>query len=92
MAFNNWVKILANALKFAYEIKTGESMNQPICYRPEFDTATRKQFEKIIKKLFEHPLWVKPVFQNDIAKANKENAVSQIFDAEKLNYMHLIKI
>ena len=92
MAFNNWVKILANALKLAYEIKTGESMNQPICYRPEFDTATRKQFEKIIKKLFEHPLWVKPVFQNDIAKANKENAVSQIFDAEKLNYMHLIKI
>lgn len=92
MAFNNWIKILADALKFAYEIKTGEIMNLPICYRPEFDTATKKQFEKIIKKLFEHPLWVKPVFQNDIAKANKENAVSQIFDLEKLNYMHLIKI
>ena len=91
MAFNNWIKILADALKLTIELKTGETLSGAICYRKEFDTATKKHFEKIIKKLFEHPLWVKPVNQGDIAKANKEDAVSDIFNSEKLNSMYLIQ-
>jgi hypothetical protein len=92
MAFNNWIKILEEALRNGLAIKTGINVVGALCYRKEFDTATKKQFEKIIKKLFEHPLWVKPKNQYDIAKANKEDAVLRIFNSEKLSWTYLIKV
>lgn len=91
MSFNNWSVILVKALEYCYEIKKDEIIRSGLCYTPEFDLNIKKKFERIIKKLFDHPMWLKDINQSIIAKANVETPVTEIFDNEKLNHLYLSK-
>lgn len=91
-SFNNWVKALEEAFRFAYSQKVGKKLTGSICYRSEFDSETKSRFSDITKKLFDHPMWVKEFQQEEIAKANVENAVLKIFESEGLDYIYLTKL
>ena len=62
-AFNNWVVILKEALRFALEQMENAKSFEPLCYRPEFSPQLKDRFIQIIRKLFDDPLWVKELFR-----------------------------
>jgi len=91
-AFNNWINTLEEALRFALEQKQGAKIYGAVCYRKTFSSETKSRFITIIKKLFEHPLWVQETIQNEIAKTNQDSVVTQIFKREGLDYIYLTKL
>jgi hypothetical protein len=91
-AFNTWIEVLAEALKFAFEQKRGARIYEPICYQKTFSPETRVRFIQIMQKLFEHPLWVQEPIQNEIAKANQDVVVANVFKREGLDYIYLTKL
>lgn len=91
-AFNNWIGILEEALRFALEQKRGAKVYNALCYREEFSAETKGRFIQIIRKLFEHPLWVQQPIQSDIALANQDAAVAEIFKQQGLDYIYLTKL
>jgi hypothetical protein len=91
-AFNNWISILEEALKFSFEQMQGARIYDPLCYREAFSPEVKARFIQIIKKLFDHPLWVQEAIQNEIAKANQDSVVAGIFKSEGLDYIYLTKL
>ena len=91
-AFNNWMNTLEEALKFALELKQGRKIWGALCYRKIFSPEIKSKFIAIIKKLFGHPLWVQEPIQNEIAKANQDPVVTEIFKRESLDYIYLVKL
>jgi hypothetical protein len=91
-AFNTWIDVLAEALKFALEQKIGAKLYQPLCFQKVFLPEVKTRFIQIMKKLFEHPLWVQEPIQDDIAKANQDVVVASIFKREGLDYIYLTKL
>lgn len=91
-AFNNWIDVLQEALKFSLEQKYGKKIYNAICYQEKFSPEVRSRFSNIIKKLFDHPLWVKKEIQNEIATTNQEPVVKEIFKREGLDYIYLTKL
>ncbi len=70
----------------------GSKIYDELCYREEFSTEVKTRFVQIIKKLFEHPLWVQEAVQNEIAKTNTDAIVAGIFQREGLDYIYLTKM
>jgi len=91
-AFNNWVGVLEEALRFSLEQMQGSKIYDAICYRESFSPDVKARFIHIIKKLFDHPLWVQETIQNEIAKTNQDSVVAGIFKREGLDYIHLTKL
>ena len=74
------------------EQKQGAKIYGALCYRKTFSPEIKSRFITIIKKLFEHPLWVQETIQNEIAKTNQDSVVTEIFKRENLDYIHLTKL
>jgi hypothetical protein len=91
-AFNNWIEILEEALRFSLEQMKGAKVYEAICYREEFTPDIKSRFIQITRKLFEHPLWVQERVQKEIAKTNNDADVKEIFKAEGLDYIYLTKL
>lgn len=91
-AFNNWHSVLEEALRFSLEQMQGSKIYDALCYRQAFSPEIKARFIQIIKKLFDHPLWVQETKQNDIAKTNQDAVVAEIFKNEGLDYIHLTKL
>ncbi|MHB8277749.1 MAG: hypothetical protein ACYDIA_08875 [Candidatus Humimicrobiaceae bacterium] len=91
-AFNNWIDVLRESLRFALEQMHGRKIYNAICYQKNFSPEIRERFSNIIKKLFYHPLWVKEEIQNEIAKTNQDSVVKEIFKCEGLDYIYLTKL
>ncbi len=91
-AFNNWINTLEEALRFALEQKQGAKIYGALCYQKTFSPEIRSRFITVIKKLFDYPLWVQDTIQNEIAKANQDSVVTEIFKREGLDYIHLTKL
>jgi len=91
-SFNNWLDVLQEALKYAFEQMYGKKIYNAICYQKNFPPEVRERFSNIIKKLFEHPLWIKGDIQNEIAKTNQDVVVKEIFKSEGLDYIYVTKI
>jgi len=91
-AFNTWIDVLAEALKFALEQKNGAKIYEPLCFQKAFPADTKARFIQIMRKLFEHPLWVQEPIQDEIAKANQDIVVGNIFKRENLDYIYLTKL
>jgi len=91
-AFNNWINTLEEALRFALEQRQGAKIYGALCYRKTFSQEIKSRFITIIKKLFDHPLWVQETVQNEIAKTNQDSIVTEIFKREGLDYIYLTKL
>ena len=91
-AFNNWIITLEEALRFALEQMQGAKIYGALCHRKTFSSEIRSRFIFIIKKLFDHPLWVQETIQNEIAKTNQDSVVTEIFKREGLDYIYLTKL
>jgi hypothetical protein len=91
-AFTNWINTLEEALKFALEQMQGVKIYDALCYRKRFSPDIKSRFITIIKKLFEHPLWVQEAIQKEIAKTNQDSVVTEIFKREGLDYIYLTKL
>jgi hypothetical protein len=91
-ALNNWIKILEEGLRFSLEQMRGAKTYGALCYQKEFSSDVRKRFNSIIKKLFDHPLWVQEAIQDEIAKTNQDSMVMNIFKRENLDYIYLTKL
>jgi hypothetical protein len=91
-AFNNWIVILEEALRFSLEQMLAAKTYDAICYREAFGADVRARFIQIIKKLFDHPLWVQETIQSEIAKTNQDSVVANIFKREGLDYIYLTKL
>ena len=91
-AFNNWINTIEEALRFALEQMQGAKIYGPLCYQKTFSPETKLRFITIIKKLFDHPLWVQETIQNEIAKTNQDSVVTEIFKREGLDYIYLSKL
>ena len=91
-AFNNWIITLEEALRFALEQMQGAKIYGALCYRKTFSFEIHSRFIFIIKKLFDHPLWVQETIQNEIAKTNQDSVVTEIFKREGLDYIYLTKL
>jgi len=91
-AFNNWVSTLEEGLRYSQEQMKGAKLYGALCYQPSFSPEIRQRFSGILKRLFEHPLWVQDVIQNEIAKANQDSVVTGIFKREGLDYIYLTKL
>jgi hypothetical protein len=91
-AFNNWIGILEEALRFSLEQMQGAKIYDTLCYREAFSSEVKARFIQIIKKLFDHPLWVQEAIQNEIAKTNQDAVVASIFKREGLDYIYLTKL
>lgn len=91
-AFNNWIDVLQEALKYALEQMYGRKIYNAICYQKTFSPEVRERFSNIIKKLFGHPLWIKEDIQNEIAKTNQDSVVRDIFKREDLDYIYITKL
>lgn len=91
-AFNNWINTLEEALRFALKQMLGAKIYGALCYRRTFSPETKSRFITIIKKLFEHPLWVQETIQNEIAKTNVDSVVTDIFKREGLDYIYLTRL
>jgi hypothetical protein len=50
----------------------GAKIYDALCYREAFSPEIKSRFISIIKKLFEHPLWVQETIQKEIAKTIEE--------------------
>ena len=84
--------MLVEALRFALEQKNGFKIYEPLCYQKTFSPEIKARFIQIIKKLFEHPLWVQELIQNEISKTNQDAIVAEIFKRENLDYIYLTKL
>ena len=91
-AFNNWINTLEEALKFALEQMQGAKIYGALCYQKTFSPEIRSRFITVIKKLFDHALWVQETIQNEIAKTNQDSIVTEIFKREGLDYIYLTKL
>ena len=91
-AFNTWIDVLEEALRFALEQRHGAKIYEPLCFQKAFTPETRARFISIMRKLFEHPLWVQEPIQDEIAKANQDVVVANIFKREGLDYIYLTKL
>lgn len=91
-AFNNWCSTLEEGLRFALEQMRGAKIYGPLCYQKTFPADVRKRFSDIVKRLFEHPLWVQESIQDEIAKTNQDSVVTNIFKREGLDYIYLTKL
>ena len=91
-AFNNWIKILEEALRYSLEQMNGKKMPGALCYRKVFDPNVKKRFSEIVKKLFEHPIWVKEAKQVEIAQSNNDATIGKLFENEGLDYIYLTKL
>jgi hypothetical protein len=91
-AFNTWIEVLAEALRFALEQKHGAKIYEPLCFQKAFSPQTKARFIQILQKLFEHPLWVQEPIQDEIAKANQDVVVGNVFKRENLDYIYLTKL
>jgi len=90
-AFNNWIDDLASAMKFAVEQMNGARLYDKICYADAFSPEVRKRFDQIVERLFTHPLWVQENRQREIATANQDSVVRDIFRDEKLDYIYMVQ-
>ena len=59
-------------MKFALEQMPGANIYDALYYRKTFSPEIKSRFITIIKKLFEHPLWVQETIQEEIAKTIEE--------------------
>ena len=59
-------------MKFALEQMQGAKIYDALCYRKAFSPEIKSRFITIIKKLFDHPLWVQETIQEEIAKTIEE--------------------
>lgn len=91
-AFNNWIEVLEEALRFSLEQMKSAKLYNALCYREEFIPEIKARIIQIISKLFEYPLWVQEPIQNEIALANQDAAIADIFKRERLDYIHLTKL
>jgi hypothetical protein len=91
-AFNTWIDVLEEALKFALEQKNGAKIYEPLCFQKAFSSEIKARFIQIMRKMFDHPLWVQEPIQDEIAKANQDVVVSNIFKRENLDYIYLTKL
>lgn len=91
-AFNNWIDVLCESLRFARDQMYGKKIHNAICYQKNFSPEIRERFSNIIKKLFNDPLWVKEDIQNEIAKTNQDSVVRDIFEREGLDFIYLTKL
>jgi len=90
-AFNNWYVTLEEGMRFALEQMRGAKNYGSLCYQKTFPPEVRKRFSGIVKRLFEHPLWVQESIQDEIAKTNQDSVVTNIFKREGLDYIFLTK-
>lgn len=81
-AFSNWYIILEKALRTVFDQMKGKAHEGALCYREEYDEKIKNRFSAIIKKLFDHPLWVIENNQKEIAIANVDNVISKLFEKE----------
>ena len=79
-------------MKHSLEQMYGRKIYNAICYQKNFSPEVRERFSNIIKKLFDHPLWVKEDIQNEIAKTNQDSVVRDIFKREDLDYIYVTKL
>lgn len=91
-AFNTWIEILEKALRFSFEIMNNKAIEGALCYREPFDSNVKHRFITVIKKLFDAPLWVVPEIQKNIASANKDSVISDIFKQQGLDHIYLTKV
>ena len=91
-AFNNWIYILEEAMRHALEQMNGKKIAEALCYRKPFEPIAKQRFSEIIKKLFDHPLWVKENKQVEIAQSNNDAGVGSIFNKEGLDYIYLTRL
>jgi hypothetical protein len=91
-AVNNWITTLEEGLRYVLEQMQGAKVYNALCYRKAFSTEIRARFITIIKKLFDHPLWVQETIQDEIAKTNQDAVVTEIFKRENLDYIYLTKL
>jgi len=91
-AFNNWINTLEEALRFTLEQMQGSKIYGALCYQKTFSPEIKSRFITVIKKLFDHPLWVQEPVQNEIAKTNQDSIVTEIFKREGLDYIYLTKL
>ena len=91
-AFNNWINVLEEALRYALEQMRGAKVYGALCYQNEFAPDIRKRYDGIVQRLFGHPLWVQESIQDEIAKTNQDSIVTNIFKREGLDYIYLTKI
>lgn len=91
-AFNNWIGALEEGLRFAMGQMRGSKIYGPLCYQKSFPPEVRKRFTDIIRRLFEHPLWVQESIQDEIAQTNQDSVVTGIFKREGLDYIYLTKL
>lgn len=91
-AFNNWLNTLEEGLRFSLEQMKGAKVYGALCYQPSFPPDVRNRFNVITKRLFDHPLWVQEAIQDDIAKANQDVVVTNIFKREGLDYIYITKL
>ncbi len=91
-AFNSWLDVIEEALRFALEQKNGVKVYEPLCYQKTFSADIKARFIQIVQKLFEHPLWVQELIQDEISKTNQDAIVAEIFKRENLDYIYLTKL
>lgn len=90
-AFDQWIKVLEEALRHVFDITYNCKTEGALCYRENFEPGIKDRFSKIIKKLFDHPLWLKPNYHIEIAQANNSSPIIDIFQKEGLFYGYLVK-
>jgi hypothetical protein len=90
-AFNNWIDVLYEAMKYALEQMRGRKINDELCYAEEFSPQVKERFDQIAERLFTHPMWVHENIQREIATANQDAVVGAIFEREGLDYIYLTK-
>ncbi|MFC2016207.1 hypothetical protein ACFLUF_00665 [Chloroflexota bacterium] len=91
-AFNNWVNSLEEGLRFSQEQMKGAKFYEALCYQSSFPPEVRNRFSNIVKRLCDHPLWVQASIQDEIAKANQDIVVTNIFKREGLDYIYISKL
>lgn len=70
----------------------GHAIEGDLCYREAFSPKTKERFSKIIKKLFNAPLWVIEQNQKQIAGANKDSIIKELFNQEHFDYIYLTNL
>jgi hypothetical protein len=91
-AFNNWINTLEEAMRYALEQMNSKKIAGALCYRKPFEPIAKQRFSEIIRKLFDHPIWVKENKQIEIAQSNNDASVGKIFEKEGLDYIYLTKL
>jgi hypothetical protein len=90
-SFKIWVKILEQALRFAFENMINKPIQGGLCYRRTFSLEIKERFAKINERLFTHGLWLNPN-NRVILQSIYDDQITDLFNKEELNYIYLTKL